>query len=415
MTGREPPSGKRNLDIAKKNLSRYLEYKLLKDVDPKEKSTRKVIVTEIHDPPLPAEDHRGEHGTYIDDLRPLLLGKTAFEGKMYELCNTVGLFLRYIRELRNMPTMKDSFRYGRFGANPWKSDEKGPIGEAAYRSIIAKQTRDKVEFTLNSLQKKGIIFFEEFYKISPDLFCLVDPDEIDEFKYRKKSWDELVKERATYLKKIKGAAKRKNSLLNVELASALINGIDLDDPSVKSAYTVYGERQEQLPERCSEKQVEAIENYGLYVRQLAYAQYFKQKSLPTIDVEEVSNQGKFFLNPALARIYFAIDKNLKKQLFGEVNFWKEIRYEIIDPEKAIAYRPDGFDQDGELADNVTRKILDYMESQMDTRQMKVAKEYLSDFPFFGEAAGHLFRLSDSKSAQALHHHLRDLYGMTGSE
>ena len=63
VTGRKPPTGKRNLNIVKSNLSRYLEYQKLCEVDPLCTKKNAVIVTKIHSPPLPKEyDGRGRHG-----------------------------------------------------------------------------------------------------------------------------------------------------------------------------------------------------------------------------------------------------------------------------------------------------------------------------------------------------------------
>ena len=81
VTGREPPTGKKNLDIVKKNLARYVEYRPLMEVDSTVTSKRAVIITAIHEDPLPMEDHRGECGTYADFMRPLVLKLSKSEAK----------------------------------------------------------------------------------------------------------------------------------------------------------------------------------------------------------------------------------------------------------------------------------------------------------------------------------------------
>lgn len=50
-------------------------YQKACEIDPTEKRKKPVIVTEVYDPPLPAETDRGRSGEYIKLLRPLLLLK----------------------------------------------------------------------------------------------------------------------------------------------------------------------------------------------------------------------------------------------------------------------------------------------------------------------------------------------------
>ena len=67
-------------------------YQKACEIDPIEKRKKPVIVTEVYDPPLPAETDRGRSGEYIKLLRPLLLSQVAFEGKLCALCNLMELF-----------------------------------------------------------------------------------------------------------------------------------------------------------------------------------------------------------------------------------------------------------------------------------------------------------------------------------
>ena len=101
VTGRKPPTGKNNLDIVKANLSRYLEYRKLCEADPSCVKKNAVIVTKIHNPPLPKEnDGRGRRGIYADNIRLLLVSLGTFEGKYSTLANQVGVFSRYFDELK---------------------------------------------------------------------------------------------------------------------------------------------------------------------------------------------------------------------------------------------------------------------------------------------------------------------------
>ena len=140
VTGREPPTGKKNLEIAKKNLARYVEHKLLIEVDPTATSKRAVIITAIHEDPLPMEDHRGERGTYADFMRPLVLKLSEFEGKMYVLCNELGLFSRYFQEMQRSSVVKDTLgRNGEFEYNLWNTNEKLLLGEREYNALLYRK------------------------------------------------------------------------------------------------------------------------------------------------------------------------------------------------------------------------------------------------------------------------------------
>ena len=81
-------------------------YQKACEIDPTEKRKKPVIVTEVYDPPLPAETDRGCSGEYIVLLRPLLLSQNSFEGKLCALCNRMGLFDAYIEVLKENPAVQ---------------------------------------------------------------------------------------------------------------------------------------------------------------------------------------------------------------------------------------------------------------------------------------------------------------------
>lgn len=102
-----------------------MSYSLLKDIDPNESSKRKLVVTSVYDPPLLVKKNYGTRGKYADFLRPLLLQKSDFHGKMYELCNSLGLFEEYYKEFisENSSAMDMVQRNGDFSYNLWKFRE----------------------------------------------------------------------------------------------------------------------------------------------------------------------------------------------------------------------------------------------------------------------------------------------------
>ena len=408
VTGREPPTGKKNLEIAKKNLARYVEYRPLMEVDSTATSKRAVIITAIHEDPLPMEDHRGERGTYADFMRPLVLKLTEFEGKMYVLCNELGLFSRYFQEMQRSSVVKDTLgRNGEFEYNLWNTNEKLLLGEREYNALLYRQLRDVLKRTLESLQKKGILEWGFIFKCQPNLFY-----DVGNGKYRKKSMVELEGEKQTYFQEIQKEAKRESSLLKAELVASLINGIDISDAWAKRNYSVYGEDRHEVVD-CTLQQEKAIQNYQLYVRQLAYQKHFKLEELPKGDLEIISNEGKFFANPALVRAYQRTDERLRPRLFGNIKFWKEVYYKVVDSEKAKAYRPEGFSKDEDYAAQVSKEVLHYMEKQLEKCEVEAEERDLADITgYMGKLeAGRKYRLSCFKSAADKQKHLKQLYNM----
>lgn len=407
VTGREPPTGKRNLEIAKKNLARYVEYRPLMEVDSTATSKRAVIITAIHVDPLPMEDHRGERGTYIDSMRPLVLKLSEFEGKMYALCNELGLFSKYFQEVKGAPVVKDMLRRnGEFEYNLWNTNEKLLLGERVYNALLYRQLKDVLKRTLDSLQKKDIIEWKYIFKCQPDLFYDVGNGK------RKKSMVELGDEKQTYLQEIQKEAKRENSLLKVEQVAPLINGIDISDPFVRRKYSVYEEDRHEVV-YCTSQQEAAIQNYQLYIRQLAYQRHFKLEELPKGDLEIITNEGKFFANPALVKTYQRMDEKLRRRLFGNIKFWKEIYYIVVDPEKAKTYRPESFFKDEEYAAQVSKEVLRYMAKQLRKCEVEAEEDDFADIiDYIGKkTAGRKYRLHNFKSAVDKQKHLEQLYNM----
>ena len=60
LTGKEPPSGKRNQDAVKNQFKKYFEWKLLKDIDSQTTSKRAIIITKIYDSPITLPEDRGK-------------------------------------------------------------------------------------------------------------------------------------------------------------------------------------------------------------------------------------------------------------------------------------------------------------------------------------------------------------------
>ncbi|WP_297998318.1 hypothetical protein [uncultured Oscillibacter sp.] len=277
VTGRKPPTGKNNLDIVKANLSRYLEYRKLCEADPSCVKKNAVIVTKIHNPPLPKEnDGRGKHGIYADDIKPLLVSLGTFEGKYSTLANQVGVFSRYFDELKknNSELMKQLERQtNELDYNLWKRNEFMAPGEKEYRSIISEKVKDILKSNLEALHREGTVQYEAHYKIIPDASLTME-----DYRTRPMSKAEEIEGWEMHCKAIEQEASREKSVLNTELAEHLIFGID-------KAYSLDYQllRAGENPVICSPEQEAAIENYQFYVRQCVMKEYRNLDKLPVVD------------------------------------------------------------------------------------------------------------------------------------
>lgn len=286
-------------------LFRYLEYRKLCEMDPLCTKKNAVIVTKIHNPPLPKEnDGRGKHGIYADDIKPLLVSLGTFEGKYSTLANQVGVFSRYFDELKknNSELMKQLERQtNELDYNLWKRNEFMAPGEKEYRSILSGKVKDILKSNLEALHREGTVQYEAHYKIIPDTSLTME-----DYRTRPMSKAEEIEGWEKHCKAIEQEASRENSVLNTELAEHLIFGIgkaySLDYPLLCAG---------ENPVICSPGQEAAIENYQFYVRQCAMKEYRHLDKLPVVDGEElITKSGLFFQNPRLVQIYNKIDNLL---------------------------------------------------------------------------------------------------------
>ncbi len=109
ITGEKPPTGKRNKDYAERQLSQYIKYVKMSEIDPNYKSKRAIIIKEIYIEPKMLPENRGRQGTYANYLKPLLLNKQFFHGKLYRLYNELGVFSEFYQHQLN--------KSGNYGSN----------------------------------------------------------------------------------------------------------------------------------------------------------------------------------------------------------------------------------------------------------------------------------------------------------
>lgn len=368
-------------------------------------SKRAVIVKKIYQPPLPKEyDGRGKQGKYADLLKSLILREKSFEGKYTTLVNTLGLFGRYFDDFKSRnPAIADQLKHqsDENDFNLWKSSEFTATGEREYKSAISLKLREILSGSLKSLQKEEIVSLQDIYKIVPDKEIVME-----DFTPRPRSKIEEYDEWEIYSKAIEKEASRKGSVLNQELAKHLILGYDFQY-SLEWLVTPY-----DGPVECTPEQGQAIENYQLYVRQCAMAEYKGLNGLPDVeDYPLITNTGLFFQNPKLVQLYNDVDEGLRPRLFGGVKFWKEIRYEVVDDNKAARYWPqEGFNAE-QAADQVSQEILNYMEQRLKAKKVEVDPNGLDDVQrALGRAkAGGEYFLKEYVSAVRFHERLKGLY------
>ena len=142
-----PSSRSKNIALAKEELNRYVSYCPVHEIDPTEKRKKPVVITELHNPPLPArETQRRRHGTYIDLLRPLLLSQQSYDRKMYALFNKLGLFSAYYDELKIRPEANGLIQKGKEDdVNIWRPQFHPQIGEKHYAYLLTRTMKEALK------------------------------------------------------------------------------------------------------------------------------------------------------------------------------------------------------------------------------------------------------------------------------
>ena len=326
LTGEKPPTGKRNQDALKRKFRKYFEFCLKYEIEPSETSKRKLVITKIYDEPIRLEENRGRHGKYADIIKPLLLYNvlsTPFEGKMYELLNSIGVFQE-----------NKSYNPNR---NPWKVTDTMMPGKQEYMNFLWHQMRSTVERSLDSMQKEGLIQWEYYHKLIPNI--LVDVEYRLEKRFRtRREVAEDSRRRNEFLEKI---ISDNNSVLLPETIELLnINSPKWDgihiDVYKQQIYIEDKERLKPRPLRATPKQEVAIENLQQFYRQYAYKKCYRMNRLPS--KEEIPNGFEFFQNISLSNQYRKLTEEMSPWLIGCTIIWRELEYKIItEPERLNRY------------------------------------------------------------------------------
>ncbi|WP_418732727.1 hypothetical protein [Dysosmobacter sp.] len=180
-------------------------------------------MTEVYDPPLPAETDRGRSGEYIDLLRPLLLSQGSFEGKLCALCNQIGLFTAYTEKLKDNPAVQRKLAVikNENDLDIWQPEFYPKIGERYYASILKGNLRRRIKYALDSLQRQGIIRWKEITHIVPDI-CTETDEGAEERPEAQSETDERITE---CIEQIREQAAMKNSCLDADLVISLLQSV----------------------------------------------------------------------------------------------------------------------------------------------------------------------------------------------
>ena len=125
---------------------------------------------------------------------------------------------------------------------------------------------------------------------------------------------------------------------------------------------------------------------------------------------EVPIGGDFFGNPYLAKRFAQLQRVYTERLLAGIKAWKEISYQVIDPEKALKYCPEEYDRIEDAA-ALSKRFVEFMNGQMETEHDISSKDLRGDFKTFGDSRDTREKLADSESAMKLHEKLKELYGL----
>ena len=125
---------------------------------------------------------------------------------------------------------------------------------------------------------------------------------------------------------------------------------------------------------------------------------------------EVPIGGDFFGNPYLTKEFAQLQRTYTERLLAGIKAWKEIHYEVIAPEKALKYCPEGYEW-AEDATTLSKQFVGFMKRQMEKEYSISGKDLIDDFLTFGDGRGTRRTLVESISAMRLHERLKTLYGL----
>ena len=126
---------------------------------------------------------------------------------------------------------------------------------------------------------------------------------------------------------------------------------------------------------------------------------------------EVPIGGDFFGTPYLVKQFAQLQRHYTEYLLAGIKAWKEISYQVIDPEKALKYCPEEYDRIEDAA-ALSKRFVEFMDDgQMEKEHDISSKDLRGDFKTFGDSRDTREKLADSESAMKLHEKLKELYDL----
>lgn len=429
LTGKEPPSGKRNQDAVKNQFKKYFEWKLLKGIDPQTTSKRAIIITKIYDSPITLPENRGKRGKYSDLLKPLLLMHGQFQGKESELFRELNILgrayeNRYKEYLPNEPWRNSNS----IDLLPWRiaKQEGRPLelGEYTYRRVLWNDMRMTVERALDSLQQEGKISWRRYYVMIPTTL-----KDMEGTKERgPKTVADLKKENCERSEFLETISEDSNCVLDIQKLNALDiysvewqGSVDLEEYR-RLMFLDAKSRGENaslsdVPIRVTEEQEEILKNIELFIRQYTYKEYKKMKKFPSI--EDVPKEYEFFSDRKLGQLYRDYVKELYPLLIRCRVMWKEIEYVVLEEPDTTDYPPQNI-----LSDKLSIQFLKRMDTHMKKYRISLRGGDLLDIgddkkreKYIGQgkkdlkekSLGFQCSLGQTRSAQNFHELLCGLY------
>lgn len=415
ITGEKPPTGSRNRVAVERELSKYIDFGKLSEIDTNA-SPWAYIVKEVYDTPRTLAENRGKSGKYADYLKPLLLvscGFSGFDGKMYKLANQMGILGKYtIDMLENTAVWKSKNKIDKTEFNPWAINEDMLPGKQQYFRSLWGQIRNAIERSLDSLQKEGIIKWRYYHQLIPSVW--IDIEESEKRRTKSKAELEIDKEKREEL--LKEIENDNNSVLKTETLERLniyskgwpCESIQCD--AYKGVLHISGrDFIIEFPLRATAEQEAAICNLEDFMRQYTYKKCYKLNQLPSM--EETPNAFKFFQDVNLRKTYKQLVQEMYPWLIECKVIWKELEYEIIGTTAQIDQyiNLQTFDYE-KCEESLSCEFLNYMDSHMGKIQFQPTFDTRSDLK--RKSVGERIPanpLEQSKSACKLHDELKSYY------
>lgn len=374
VTGKKPPTGKRNRDTFLKHLYRHIEFCPSYVLNPMIKSKRQLTILEIYDPPLEIEENRGRHGEYADLLRPMILSKSSFHGKMSTLQNDLGIFKRlFDEEIRFQKYKYDKIPDNQF--HLWKAVRAHSSALNVYGHIMYRQVGDTIKRNLNSLQDQGCLIWHEYFMIIPDIFTAIE----ESADIRPKSKEIIAPQNERRKKLIEKFTNMDNCVLNVDS----LNTIYIYSDDWSNEYSLDGYKQACLinngtfPIRASKQQEQGLNDMSLFFRQLTCSGYPENDTL--IKVNDMPDEFEFWSDFTLVRRYNKLQQEYAPILTSCKKQWRELEFQVNRSHTATIRYLNGITQPFHAsADQLTGKFIKYMDKQLNRTKFMLPQSELDD-------------------------------------